>query len=411
MIEEELFLFTKNFRDKSDGAKNVNDDKHRRSVLMGAKVFRRYAIHLRYSIDYRIFTNYFNFHMDKNQYERYKIIDRILRSTPDGLPLDTLLERLNDSLSDENQIKRRQLQYDLDALKELYGAPIENKRGARRIKYEDQSYSIVTHEMKEALKSMSEQLDGIQMNPRLLWLQNLILMLQDTYFTNEMAMEAIDFGDNLEYQNSSRVHEFFSYILDKRVIELSYSAGFGKPQKKVIHPYFVRQYNNRWFVFGWNEEAARERRPASGILNLPLDRISEVKIIPYRYKELTVDDIKNFKESYFGDIVGVTRIDSEASIHLVLRFDFDTGNEKKDANARRDYYYLRTKPFYPYIIFPKESTIKENGYAEVSMDIIPNKELEAVLLRYADSAKIVEPDGFRNRMLRRIESIIQKQKD
>ena len=70
-----------------------------------------------------------------------------------------------------------------------------------------------------------------------------------------------------------------------------------------------------------------------------------------------------------------------------------------------------TKPFYPYIIFPKESTIKENGYAEVSMDIIPNKELEAVLLRYADSAKIVEPDGFRNRMLRRIESIIQKQKD
>ena len=52
--------------------------------------------------------------MDKNQYERYKRIDRILRSVPDGLPLDMLLERLNASLSFENQIKRRQLQYDLD---------------------------------------------------------------------------------------------------------------------------------------------------------------------------------------------------------------------------------------------------------------------------------------------------------
>ena len=49
-------------------------------------------------------------------------------------------------------------------------------------------------------------------------------MLQDTYFTNSMAMEAIDFGDNLEYKNSNRVHEFFTYILNKQVIEVSYSA-------------------------------------------------------------------------------------------------------------------------------------------------------------------------------------------
>ena len=103
--------------------------------------------------------------MDKNQYERYKQIDRILRSTPDGLSLDMLLERLNTSLSYENQIRRRQLQYDLEALKDLYGAPIDNKKGARRIKYEDASYSIVTHEMKEALRSMSEQIDNGHRGP------------------------------------------------------------------------------------------------------------------------------------------------------------------------------------------------------------------------------------------------------
>lgn len=348
--------------------------------------------------------------MDKNQYERYKQIDRILRSTPDGLPLDMLLERLNGSLSYENQIKRRQLQYDLEALKDLYGAPIDNKKGARRIKYEDASYSIVTHEMKEALRSMSEQIENVQANPRLLWLQNLILMLQDTYFTNEMAMEAIDFGDNLEYENSSRVHEFFSYILNKQVLELNYNAGFGKPQKRVIHPYFVRQYNNRWFLFGWCEQAAKEKKPASGILNLPLDRIVCVKTVPVAYREVSVQDLKDFKEDYFGDIVGVTRLDSEDSIHLVLRFDFNTGDPKQDNAARRDYYYLRTKPFYPYITFPKEKEIELNGYAEVSMDIIPNKELEGILLRYADTAKIAEPADFREIMLKRIDNIVKKQK-
>ena len=349
--------------------------------------------------------------MDKNQYERYKQIDRILRSVPDGLPLDTLLERLNGSLSFENQIKRRQLQYDLDALKDLYGAPIDNKRGARRIKYEDASYSIITHEMKESLKSMSEQLDNIQMNPRLLWLQNLILMLQDTYFTNEMAMEAIDFGDNLEYENSSRVHEFFSYILNKQVLELNYNAGFGKSQKRIIHPYFVRQYNNRWFLFGYCEQAAKEKKPASGILNLPLDRIVSVKTVPTIYREVSVQDVKDFKEDYFGDIVGVTRLDSEGPIHLVLRFDFNTGDPKQDNAARRDFFYLRTKPFYPYINFPSEKEIEKTGCAEVSMDIIPNKELEGILLRYADTAKILGDEPFRNKMLGRIRNIIEKQEE
>lgn len=349
--------------------------------------------------------------MDKNQYERYKQIDRILRSVPDGLPLDTLLERLNGSLSFENQIKRRQLQYDLDALKDLYGAPIDNKRGARRIKYEDASYSIITHEMKESLKSMSEQLDNIQMNPRLLWLQNLILMLQDSYFTNAMAMEAIDFGDNLEYENSSRVHEFFSYILNKQVLELNYNAGFGKPQKRIIHPYFVRQYNNRWFLFGYCEQAAKEKKPASGILNLPLDRIVSVKTVPTIYREVSVQDVKDFKEDYFGDIVGVTRLDSEGPIHLVLRFDFNTGDPKQDNAARRDFFYLRTKPFYPYINFPSEKEIEKTGCAEVSMDIIPNKELEGILLRYADTAKILGDEPFRNKMLGRIRNIIEKQEE
>lgn len=347
--------------------------------------------------------------MDKNQYDRYKRIDRILRSTPDGLSLDELLERLNGTLTYDNQIKRRQLQYDLDALKELYGAPINNKRGARRIKYEDASYSIVTHEMKENLRSMREQMDNVEMNPRLLWLQNLILMLQDTYFTNPMAMEAIDFGDNLEYHNSSRVHEFFSYIMDKQVVEVTFSPGFGKPQKKVIHPYFIRQYNNRWFLFGWNEKAARDNKPSSGILNLPLDRISGVKTIRTIYRDITVDDVREFKEDYFGDIVGVTRVDTEPCVHLELRFDFNTGDTEKDNAARRDYYYLKTKPFYPYISFPSDEEVENKGYAEVVMDIIPNKELEGALLRYADTAKISATGDFRDRMIKRIQSIVKKQ--
>lgn len=349
--------------------------------------------------------------MDKNQYERYKIIDRILRSFPSGISLDELLEKVNVPLRLRNGygIERRQLQYDLREMRDYYDAPITHRQGARYIRYEDASYSIITHEIKETLRSMQDQFDDIEASqPRLQWLQNLVLMLQDTYFTNPMAMEAIDFGDNLEYENSGRVHEFFSYIVNKQVIEVKYSAGFRKLQKRVIHPYFLRQYNNRWFLFGWNEDAFRRQRPASGILNLALDRVEDVQIVSDQYREISLEELKSFKEEYFEDIVGVTRNDTPP-VRLVLRFDFRTGDPEKDNASLRDYHYLHSKPFYSHLHFSTDEFIREEGYAEVWTTIIPNKELEAVLLRYADTAKIIGPEDFRKTIMERIHRIKEKQ--
>ena len=66
--------------------------------------------------------------MDKNQYKRYKLIDRILRSYPEGLSLEDLRNKLNAAIIDrENEIQRRQLQYDLEAMREFYDAPITHK--------------------------------------------------------------------------------------------------------------------------------------------------------------------------------------------------------------------------------------------------------------------------------------------
>ncbi len=348
--------------------------------------------------------------MDKNQFKRHKHIDRILRSAPDGITLDDLLERLNAKLSDT--IQRRQLQNDLHDMKELYGAPISRKRGVgAKVSYEDISYSIVTHELKKNLSDMEEQIEDVKdKSPRLQWLQNLVIMLQDTYFNDPMALEAIDFGDNLEYESSKRVHEFFSYIMNRQVIEVEYYRGFENPIKRIVHPYFVRQYNNRWFLFGWNKQAFENQRPASGILNLPLDRIGKVKQVRIPYKEISIEELKTFKEEYFDDIVGVTRFDNE-SIHLVMRFEFNSGDERTDRDAKRDFYYLKTKPFYPGIHYSNNKFIEEHGYAEVWMDIIPNKELEWMVLRYADTARIVEPADFRAQINKRVQNIVKKQEE
>lgn len=345
--------------------------------------------------------------MNKKQYERYKAIDRILRSVPEGLTLDSLLERVNATLPTESKIKRRQLQYDITELHDRFDAPISIKQGQRTIRYEDSTYSVVTHEMEKTLHGLEDFLHDNDDNQRLKWLHNLLIMLQDTYSSEPMAVEAIDFGDNREYESGQRIHEFFNHIMNRHVLELEYFAGFGPSVRYTVHPYFIRQYNNRWFLFGWCDADIDTNQYS--IINLALDRIGKVKTVNARFRAISVDELRSFKEQYFGDIVGVTRL-NRPTCHLVLRFRFDTADHTHNRYARKDYLYLKSKPFYPYIHFPSDQSVEELGYADVSMDIIPNKELETVLLRYCDTATIVEPQELKELIIERSESIIRMQR-
>ena len=81
----------------------------------------------------------------------------------------------------------------------------------------------------------------------------------------------------------------------------------------VIHPYHVRQYNNRWFLFGL-EQADNVNR----IANRPLDRIIKFSIANVAFIPNTTIDFTN----HFDDVVGVTiPDDSVAKETVVLKFD------------------------------------------------------------------------------------------
>ena len=59
----------------------------------------------------------------------------------------------------------------------------------------------------------------------------------------------------------------------------AYKAAFGESQYYEIHPYFLKQYNNRWFLFGLHPESWKHD------WNVAIDRIitvheSKVKFIP-----------------------------------------------------------------------------------------------------------------------------------
>ena len=57
-------------------------------------------------------------------------------------------------------------------------------------------------------------------------------------------------------ENSNLLGELFTMISRKLVIELHYHT-FNAPQKVLsinLHPYFLKEYNRRWYIFGAAEE-------------------------------------------------------------------------------------------------------------------------------------------------------------
>ena len=124
-------------------------------------------------------------------------------------------------------------------------------------------------------------------------------------------------------------------------------APFNKPPYAVlIHPYYLKQYNNRWYILGFSTEF-------KNISVFPLDRIQEVTPVK---AEFIPDTIIENPDDYFYDVIGVT-IPKEGKIEkLVLRF------------SEHRYPYIKAKPIHP---------TQQNNDVErtITLKLIPNKEL------------------------------------
>lgn len=152
----------------------------------------------------------------------------------------------------------------------------------------------------------------------------------------------------------------------------------------VIHPYFLKQYNNRWFLFGYNPEKKKYD------WNLALDRIISFKETKVKYHKNNKIDWKE----YFDDIIGVTKpIDAEPE-KVVLHFKGITGN------------YIETKPMHG----SQKSKWIDNNTFEVTLDIIINYELERLILSYADSVYIIQPLSLAETIKNRLTAALKQYK-
>src|SRR5690606_29450847 len=106
--------------------------------------------------------------------------------------------------------------------------------------------------------------------PNMEWLNELATKLDNSIFHTESSI--ISYDHNPYLHGLEFLQELYQYILNKTVLQISYqSYKAEKPIDIIIHPYHLKQYNSRWFLFGWNEER-------KSIQNLALDRVKTIGI-------------------------------------------------------------------------------------------------------------------------------------
>ena len=322
---------------------------------------------------------------NKHAVIRYQALDRCFSNFARRFYIEDLIEACNDAIYDftgkEDGIERRQLFDDIKFMESEAGYSIELdkvKDGKKKYyRYSDKNFSINKQPLSlteaEQLKDTIMMLNRFKGLPQFDWMEEVLARFEDTFKLKANVDSVVSFEQNPYLRGIEHFTSLFNAIINKQVLKIEYKASFGESQQYEIHPYFLKQYNNRWFLIG-------KHKDSEYLSNFAIDRIEGFKETSKSYEPLA-EDI-DFKE-YFSDVVGVSL--SNAPVEEVIL---------KVSN--RAYGYIVTKPLHE-----SQSTVStpmEDGYWQVTLKVQNNYELRSLLRSFGEQIEVIAPESLRKMM-------------
>lgn len=327
--------------------------------------------------------------LNKHQIIRYNRLDRCFKNTGKEYSFDDLLEAVNDAIIEHDPkssgVQTRTLRKDINFMRSEAGfnAPIETLKSSNGInyyQYSDKNFSIHNSPLNdteaEQLKKAVSILQRFEGSPEFEWVNELGPLLNDKFGLKSQEKKVMSLESNIDYKGYNYITPIFNAIVNKTVLKIKYEP-FNKHEYEVtFHPYFLKQYNSRWFVFGYNEYNENAH------WNLALDRINdEIEKINNKYKEDTTD-----WEEFFDDIIGVSKNIDNKIEEIKLVFN------KEQAP------YIETKPLH----WSQKSKYLDDGSLEIRIQVMLNYELEMRILSFGEKVKVIEPQVLVSKIKDRI---------
>ena len=334
---------------------------------------------------------------NKNALIRYKVLDNCFRNPGRRYFIDDLIAECESVLLEidpaSNGISRRQIFEDIAFMesKEGWSIELDKLRDGKKVyyRYTDMSFSINNMPLNEVeinqLKAAVDILSQFKGMPQFEWVNELVPKLQQGIASDEVSATIMEFDSNQYLRGIEHLGPLHNAIYYKKVLTISYQPFENdSPSDVVIHPYFLKQYNNRWFLFGHNPEKQKYD------WNLAIDRIISMKETKGKYQKNNKIDW----QEYFEDIIGVTKPVDAFLENVVLHFKGKTGK------------YMETKPLHG----SQKSKWLDDITLEVNLQLIINYELERLILSYANNVSVIHPLSLANVIQNRLEEALKQYK-
>lgn len=319
--------------------------------------------------------------INKNAYLRYQVLDKCFSNRYRMFFIDDLLDEVNKALEEFNgdgsKVERRQLFDDIKFMEceAGFSIPLERIREGKKVyyRYSESDFSIknkkISDDEIETINSALMVLLRFRGIPQFEWVNEIFPKLQSA-FQDKEPKEIISFDQNEYLVGLDNLPTLYKSITNKSALNIEYqSFKETEPKELIIHPYYLKQFNKRWFLFGLNGKD-------NLIYNLPLDRIKSISQCSANYIENTTLDLKD----YFEDIIGVSFTPNEKPIKIRLKINKNVAP------------YILTKPLHG-----SQKKIESNeDETIIEIEVIPNIELKQLILSYGDGIEVVSPDIFRN---------------
>ena len=327
----------------------------------------------------------------RNALIRYRTIDNCLKNRQRRWTLEDLIDACSESLYEyegiDKGVSKRSIQMDIQFMRSDklgYNAPIivlEKKYYT----YEDPDYSITNIPLTDQdLGKLTEVVEILRQFKGFSHFQELSGMVQrlenKIYAAKTNQEPVIDFEKNENLKGLQHIDTLYQAIIKKCAVELCYQSFKARSSSTFhFHPYYLKEYRNRWFVIGM-------KKKNTPILTLALDRIISIEPCDAKYVPRG-----NFNlQSFLHQIIGVTVNPNGAPEKVLLQFDSETVP------------YVTTKPLH----HSQEVVETLSNGVVIGLQVQLNFELEREILGFGDHVKVIAPEKLKRRIKETLEQAL-----
>ncbi|MEY5049699.1 MAG: hypothetical protein RLZZ175_3058 [Bacteroidota bacterium] len=321
--------------------------------------------------------------------KRYHILNECFSNKYGKYTIEKLIKKCSDDIG--HDVKERTIREDIKNMRsgELgYEAPIVIDKQTKCYHYSDPNFSIKNCTLNsQTIKNISFAISILKEYKGFNFFESFNGIFDkletDIYIKTKNEIEnIIDFEKFTSYIGFENLQTLLDAIINKTAIKLEYQRFVNdKPATHILHPYFLKEYQHRWYLLAYLERKDM-------IITLALDRIKSIEIQPL------INFIPNTKYDFiqiFEKVIGISEPNSEPQ-DVILKFKPIAGK------------YFISQPFH------KDFEIITDNENEliIKMNLHINYELEKLILSNLGNIKVLAPQSLIDSIDKKIQDYLNE---